>query len=162
MPVAGLDGSDIPRVSGFQKVADPFSGREVWVVPPIQPDWAVIHVHQADHQGNARIFGSPFWDRLLSRAAARVVVLAEEMVPTEELARQPELTTIPHLFVEAVVHAPEGSWPTSCPPWRNVDEAGVWSYLKQVREPGGIQRLLAEREAADYAGDATLEGGLAR
>jgi len=153
MPVAGLDGSDIPNVSGFHRVRDPFSGQEVWVVPSVQPDWAILHVHQADPLGNARILGSPFWDRLMSRAAKRVIILAEEVIPTEKMARQPELTTVPHLFVEAVVHAPGGTWPTSCPPWRDFDEAGIRAYLSAIREPDGLARLLAEREAADHAGD---------
>src|ERR1700694_5739036 len=62
-PIAGLEGSDIPKVSSFARVTDPFSGKEVYVVPAIQPDWAIVHVHEADARGNARIYGTPVWDR---------------------------------------------------------------------------------------------------
>ena len=83
---------------GLQTVRDPYSGAEVYVAPAIQPDWAVLHVQEADALGNARIYGSVFWDRLMSRAARGVILTAERIVPTAELARQPELTVVPALL----------------------------------------------------------------
>jgi glutaconate CoA-transferase subunit A len=138
---------------------DPFSGEKVWVVPRVQPDWAVIHAHEADLLGNARIYGSPFWDRLTSRAAKRVIILAERIIATEEMAKQPELTVVPHIFVEAVVPASNGAWPTACTPLYSIDEGAVFAYLKALTEPDGLARHLAEREEQDYAGDALVAGG---
>jgi glutaconate CoA-transferase subunit A len=148
-PIAGLDGSDIPKVSGFPKVTDPFSGKEVYVVPAIQPDWAIIHVNEADVRGNARIYGTPVWDRLMSRAAKRCILTTEKIHPTEHFAAQPELTVIPELFVEAVVLAPNGAWPTAGYPDYDVDEAAMWEYLKMLREPDGLPRYLQQTERRD-------------
>lgn len=150
MPVRGLDGSDVPQSSGFKQIEDPFSGELVWVVPAIRPDWALIHVPVADARGNARIYGSPFWDRIISRAARRVILTAEAIVSTEELARQPELTVIPELFVEAVVHLPGGARPTSCYPRYGVDHAAVWAYLAASKTPEGLAGYLMETAAADH------------
>ena len=108
-PVAGLFGSDLPAASGLKSVVDPYSGREVYAVPRLQPDWALLHVPEADDQGNARIYGTVFWDRIMARAAKGVILSAERIVPQEELARQPELTVVPGLFVKAVVEAPGGA-----------------------------------------------------
>lgn len=142
-------GSDIPRVIGLKTVIDPYTGAEVYVVPRLQPDWAVLHVHEADELGNARVYGSPFWDRPQSRAAKRVIITAERIVLTEELARQPELTLVPHFLVEAVVHAPRGAWPGSCHPYYDVDRPEVERYLALAREPGRLEAYLAEPEPFD-------------
>ncbi len=150
-PVAGLDGSDIPKVSGFARVKDPYSEAEVYVVPAVQPDWAIIHVAEADERGNARIYGSPVWDRLMSRAARRVIVTAEKILPTAEFAARPELTTIPELFVAAVVHAANGAAPGACYPYYDTDEAAMRHYLDSVRAPEGLARYLAETRERDAA-----------
>ena len=88
-PVAGMFGSDIPAASGLVAVRDPYTGQEVYVVPRLHPDWAVLHVQEADIQGNARIYGSVFWDRIMSRAARGVILSAERIVATAELAERP-------------------------------------------------------------------------
>jgi glutaconate CoA-transferase subunit A len=151
-PVAGLEGSDIPSASGFAKLADPFTGKEVYVVPAIQPDWAIIHASEADGRGNARIYGSPVWDRLMSRAAKRCIITAERILPTDHFASQPELTVIPELFVEAVVLAPGGAWPTSSHPDYDVDEAAIWDYLARLRAADGIFGYLEETKGRDRSG----------
>ncbi len=151
-PVAGLDGSDIPQASSFGKVIDPFTGRQVYVVPAIQPDWAIIHVNEADVRGNARIYGTPVWDRLMSRAAKRCILTAEKILPTEHFVAQPELTVIPELFVEAVVLAPGGAWPTSSYPDYDVDETAIWDYLKRLRAPEGLARYLEDTRSHDRFG----------
>ncbi len=145
-PVGGLTGSDLPRLSGFKEVEDPYTGQRVYAIPALAPDWAIIHVPEADARGNARIWGTPFWDRIISRAARRVIVTAERIVPTEALAERPELTVIPELFVEAVVHAPGGAHPTSCYPLYEIDVEATWRYLELARTPEGLATYLAETD----------------
>ncbi len=136
-------GSDLPAARGFKPVRDPYTGIEVLAVPPIRPRWALIHVPEADEQGNARIYGTEFEDVLMSRAAAGVIVTAERIVPTAELARQPELTKIPAFLVTAVVHAPRGAWPGSCYPLYDYDPDGVRAYLEAARSPETLRAYLA-------------------
>jgi len=141
-PIVGLAGSDIPAAAGFKTVKDPYTGAELYAIPAIRPDWAILHVQEADALGNARIYGSPYWDLVMSRAAARVILTAEHIVPTEELARQPELTRIPHFLVAAVVHVPGGARPTSCHPYYGIDEAGVRAYLAAADRPDALRTYL--------------------
>lgn len=129
----------MPASLGLKTVRDPYGEAELVAVPRLRPDWAVIHVPETDARGNARIYGSPFWDRLMARAARRVLVTAERILPSEELARQPELTAIPELFVEAVVHAPRGAWPGSCYPDYGVDYAAVEAYLAVATDPAKLR-----------------------
>ena len=72
--------------------------------------------HEVDEHGNARVYGSPFWDHPLTRAAKRVLVTAERLVPTDVLRAQPELTLVPGFMVEAAAIVPRGAWPGSMRP----------------------------------------------
>lgn len=148
-PVAGFQGSDIAASGPFAKLADPFTGKEVVVVQAIQPEWAILHVHEADVLGNARIYGTPVWDRLMSRAAKRCIVVAEKILPTGHFVSQPELTVIPDLFVEAVVHAPAGAWPTSILPLYDIDGPAMRRYIELSATSAGLARYLTETRERD-------------
>lgn len=139
----GLVGTDLPQASGFKTVRDPYSGAEIYAIPAIRPDVAVIHVHEADAQGNARIYGSPGYDLAMVEAARRVILTAERILPTEEFSRIPELTRVPFFVVTAVVLAPRGAWPTGCYPDYDVDAAAVRAYQEAVRDGAGLERHLS-------------------
>ncbi len=158
MPVAGLKGTDVPAAAGLRLVSDPYTGEEVYVAPRLDLDWAILHVQEADPLGNARVFGTPFWDRVMSRAARGVLVTAERIVPTETLAREPELTMVPHFLVRAVVHAPAGAWPGSCTPYYEIDRAGVAAYLAATADPAAFRRYLATPDEALRARAAAAKG----
>jgi glutaconate CoA-transferase subunit A len=150
MAVAGItDESDVVRTGPFAKVKDPFTNKDVFVTPAIQPDWAVLHVHEADERGNARIYGSPVWDRLMSRAATRVIITAERILPTSHFQTQPEMTTISELFVEAVVHVPNGAMPTSMFPDYALQEHALRACLDLLRTPDGLNEYLALSSHSD-------------
>jgi len=141
-PVGGVHGSDLAALNGWKTVRDPYgSGQEVYVIPAIRPDVAVIHASEVDEHGNARVLGSPFWDHPLTRAAKRVLVTAERLVPSATLSAQPELTLVPGFMVEAAAIVPRGAWPGSMHPDYEIDYAAVESYMKD--EPGGLERHLA-------------------
>jgi len=141
-PVGGVHGSELAELNHWQKIRDPYgSGQEVYVIPAIRPDVVVIHANAADEHGNARVLGSPFWDHPLTRAAKRVLVTAERLVPTATLAAQPELTLVPGFMVEAVAIVPRGAWPGSMHPDYEVDYKAVEDYMKDA--PGVLEAHLA-------------------
>jgi glutaconate CoA-transferase subunit A len=130
-PCGGLHGSDLPALNGWKRIEDPYgSGRSVWVIPEIVPDVAVVHANEVSPQGDVRVFGTPHWDRIMSRAARRVLVVAEKVAPVETFRARPELTLIPHFMVEAVAVVPQGAWPGSCSPYYGVDYPAVSHYLR--------------------------------
>lgn len=150
LPVAGMWGSDVARVAGLRTVADPYTGREVYCVPAIRPDWAILHVPEADRHGNARVYGTRYWDEELSRAARGVIVTAERIVETAALEQLPELTVVPHFMVHAVAHAPRGAWPGSCYPLYDVHAEGVRAYLAHARK-GDLEGHLGVADRATTA-----------
>jgi glutaconate CoA-transferase subunit A len=149
MPVAGLQGSELPRVRGFRSVTDPYTGEQVLTVPRIQPDWAILHVPLADCNGDARILGSEFEDVLMSQAARGVIVTTERIAEPGELELQPELQPIAGFLVAAVVLAPNGAWPGSCYPCYEYDPTAIAGYLARSGDAGELAAYLNETAAQD-------------
>lgn len=136
MGVGGLWGSDLVKtLPGFYRVMkSPFDETEVVCVKAIQPDWAIIHVQEADEYGNARILASEYQDILYTRAAKKTIITTEKIVSTAELQKEPKLTSIPHFLVEAVVLVPEGAKPGICyPDYETVDDSAMKSYINAVK-----------------------------
>ena len=107
MPIKSLLGSDIITHNPKIKVVDDFYGTgPLAFVPAARPDVAFIHVQRADKMGNAQIWGMYANDDNISRAAKNVVLTCEEIIPTSEIRKIPNMTAIPSYLVKAVVEAP--------------------------------------------------------
>jgi glutaconate CoA-transferase subunit A len=145
MPLNGLQGSDLIGLRGFASVRDPYSEQDVVVVPAIVPDVALIHVQEADAEGDARIWGSTFEDALMARAAKRVILTAERIVDRAALAAEPERTSIPGFLVDAVVEAPRGAWPTSCAGLYQYDEPFLADLMAVATDSERLARFVDER-----------------
>lgn len=129
-PCPGLHGSDLPALNGWVSLPDPY-GRAgpVYAIPAITPDYAVLLASEVDAQGNVRIAGTPHWDRIMSRAARSVLVVAEKQVEARVFQDQPEATVVPGFMVEAFSVVPRGAWPGSCWPGYPIDYPAVERYL---------------------------------
>ena len=114
LPALTMLGSDLVGVGGMKTVTDPYSGESLAAVPALFPDVAVLHVHRADRFGNCQIDGYPHMDADIARAAATVLVTAEEIIGEDETRRHPDRTVIPGFVVDALVHVPFGSYPHEC------------------------------------------------
>ncbi|HNX64534.1 MAG TPA: CoA-transferase [Oscillospiraceae bacterium] len=150
MPVKGLQISDLIEVNDyFTKIRDPFSGEEITVVKAIRPDVAIIHVQEADINGNARITGPKYDDILLSRAADKVIISAETIVPETKFSFSSDKADIPHFMTAAVVHAPKGAAPCSCPGKYDIDRSGLDDF-KAIKDKDGLASYLVRYMSADY------------
>lgn len=137
MGVGGMWGSDLisQRPEFFQVMKSPFTDETVVTVKALRPDWAIVHVQEADQYGNARILGSDFQDVLLSKAAKKTIITTEKLVNTETFQQEPKLTSIPYFLVEAVVVVPEGAKPGICyPSYTSVDASGMKAYGQAIKE----------------------------
>jgi glutaconate CoA-transferase subunit A len=151
MPCGGIHGSDLPALNGWKTVEDPYgSGETVYVIPRITPDFAVIHANEVSEEGDVRVYGTSHWDRIMSRSAKRVLVVAERVASSASFREQPELTLVPHFLVEAISIVPDGAWPGSCWPHYAVDYPAVEAYMDEA--PGVLQAHLdAAPEAQEAA-----------
>jgi glutaconate CoA-transferase subunit A len=90
----------------IRRVTDPYSGREVIVVPALNPDVAIVHVQRADSEGNAHIWGILGEQKEAAFASKRVILTAEEIVDEAVIRSDPNRTLIPGFIVNAVCHVP--------------------------------------------------------
>ena len=115
LPMRYLVGTDTFTQSGAKVIEDPFTNQRICLVPALYPDVAVIHVQQCDVYGNARVLGAGVAPMEIAMSSKKLIISTEEIIDTEAIRRQPQRTTIPYYFVDAVVVAPFGCYPGSTP-----------------------------------------------
>jgi 3-oxoacid CoA-transferase subunit A/glutaconate CoA-transferase subunit A len=145
-------------------VQDPWTGKPICLLPACYPDITFIHVPRCDRFGNAQIDGTIIEDFELARAARRVVITAEEIIPEERVRAEPWRTAIPFYLVDAVVEARYGVHPCQMPLRYYFDEDHIRRWLSQSRTSEGAADYLDEFVfgAADFQAYLDKIGGTAR
>jgi glutaconate CoA-transferase, subunit A len=157
MPIRAMSGTDIIERPGFEdaaaksrRIESPFGGEAVRVVSPLKPDVAIIHAARADLDGNVQLFGATSVLEEQARAASHVIVSVEEIVSADVIRRQPELTILPGLLVDALVHLPYGAHPTGVYGYYDHDAAHLGEYYQASRDreatDGYLRRWVFEME----------------
>lgn len=147
MPGLGWSGTVLPRLRPDVKIIDdPYQpGQSVVAFPAIAWDVAVIHAVQADRSGNALLNANLGVDVELSLGAKHVIVTAEEIVDRFE-----QRVDIAGAVVSAVVHAPNGAWPTSCYPLYAVGGGELLRYIEACNA-GQFEEYLAQVAVSNLA-----------
>lgn len=149
MPVKGLKYGDLLAYNDYFKVVqDPFGGEVITLVKAIVPDVAVIHVHECDSKGNCRIYGPKFDDVLISRAAKKLIITTEQIVPESKMKANSDFVDIPYFLVSAIVHTPHGAAPCSCSNKYDIDK-NILSKFISTDKSQGIEEYLKSYEARD-------------
>lgn len=132
-PLRSYFGSEMPRVNEqIKMVNSPYGDDVVAVVPPLNPDVAIIHAQRADRQGNTHVWGLLGVQKEVAFAAHKVIVVVEEIV----IRADPNRTLIPGLIVDAVVHVPYGAHPSYVQGYYDRDNAFylMWDALSRDQE----------------------------
>ena len=128
----------------YKHVIDPFSGRDVVVVPPLNPDVAIVHVQRADSDGNAHIWGIIGEQKEAAFAAEHVILTAEEIVDSSVIRSDPNRTLIPGFIVDAVCHVPYCSHPSYTQGYYDRDNAFYMDWDKISSDSSAVQKWLDE------------------
>jgi len=142
IPVRSMLGTDTLTYSTAKVVADPFTGIKVCLLPALILDVGLIHVHRADRYGNAQIEGISGFAFEMARASKRLLISAEEIVPTDEIRKYPDRTLIPYYLVDAVVHAPFGSHPGEMAYLYGRDEPALREWIEASKTAEGALAYL--------------------
>ena len=145
-PTRVLRGSDIPRVNPhIREVMCPYTGEVYHTVPPARPQWALIHAPAADPYGNVlypRAGPLVELDRLLCRAADRVIVTVEKVVAHGVVQDVSQQVVVPAFKTAAVVEVAFGAHPCSFGTWYDRDVEHLRFYVQAGRTPETFQRYL--------------------
>lgn len=137
IPTRNLAGTDTFNKSSAKQIRDPWSGKPVTLVPAAYPDVALFHVPRCDQYGNAQIDGILVEDFELARAARRVIITTEEVIPNSEIRRTPDRTAIPFYVVDAVCEVPYGAHPSLMPYQYYFDENHIREWMSLAKTPEG-------------------------
>jgi glutaconate CoA-transferase, subunit A len=136
-PLRSYIGSDMPKVNPLIKVIDePYGTGQIAVVPPLNPDVAILHAQRADRQGNTQLWGLLGMQKEVAFASKNVIVVVEEVVDESVIRADPNRTLIPGLIVSAVVHEPYGAHPSYVQGYYDRDNESylTWDKLSQDHE----------------------------
>lgn len=113
VPLRTFEGSDLPAQNdNIRTVDDPYGDEDVHVVPPLNPDVAVVRAQRADEQGSAHLWGIHGEIKEAALAADTVVLCAEEIVDESVIRSDPNRTVLPASTVDHVVEDPYGAHPS--------------------------------------------------
>jgi len=142
VPIRSMLGTDTFKYSAAKTVECPFTGDPICLIPALILDVGLIHVHRADMYGNAQIDGISGFSTEMARASKRLIVSAEEIIPNEEIRKNPAKTVIPYYLVDAVVEAPFGSHPGEMCYVYERDEPQIKEWVEASKTEDGAKEYL--------------------
>ncbi len=152
MPTKSLLGSDIlvhsapSTVKKYEVVDNPWNpGEAVVLLPALNPDVSIVHVQKSDSMGNMIIEGFTTHEPEMVRASRHTIVTCEEIIESRQIRSDPERTTLPPLYVSAVVHQPWGAHPTSTFRYYDYDAEHLRYYQECARAGGGQFQAYLDR-----------------
>lgn len=126
----------------YKRVKDPYGGKDVVVVPALNPDVAIVHVQRADQFGNSQIWGILGEQKEAAFAADKVIITAEEIVDEEVIRSDPNRTLIPGFIVDAVCHVPYCAHPSYTQGYYDRDNSFYLQWDKISESPDEVKRYM--------------------
>ena len=144
-PLRSYAGSDMPTANERIKfVESPYGDGPIAVVPPLNPDVAIIHAQRCDAQGNTQMWGLLGVQKEAAFAADKVIVVVEELVSEAVVRADPNRTLIPGLIVDAVVVEPYGAHPSYVQGYYDRDNAFYVEWDALSRDAAKAEAWLDE------------------
>ena len=138
-------GSDMLAANPLIKlIEDPYGTGKIAVVPPLNPDVAILHAQRADRQGNTQLWGLLGMQKEIAFASKHVIVVVEEVVDEATIRLDPNRTLIPGLIVNAVVHEPFGAHPSCVQGYYDRDNESYLAWDKLSQDHAAVLAWLDE------------------
>ncbi len=128
----------------IKRIPDPFGGKDVVVVPALNPDVAIVHVQRADANGNAHLWGIIGEQKEAAFAARKVILTAEEIVDESVIRSDPNRTLIPSVVVDAVCEVPHACHPSYAQGYYDRDNEFYLEWDKVSESPEAVKSWLDE------------------
>ena len=145
LPMKQTGAEDLERVNPLiKRIPDPYGGKDVIVVPALNPDVAIVHVQRADKNGNAHLWGIIGEQKEAAFASKKVILTAEEIVDEAVIRSDPNRTMIPGIVVSAVCHAPYACHPSYAQGYYDRDNEFYLAWDKISESPELTKQYLDE------------------
>lgn len=156
LPMKQTGATDLENVNpNIKRIPDPYGGKDVIVVPALNPDVAIVHVQRADENGNAHLWGIIGEQKEAAFAAKKVIVTAEEIVDESVIRSDPNRTMIPGIVVSAVCHVPFACYPSYAQGYYDRDNEFYLAWDKVSESVESVKSWLDEwvyavKDRAEY------------
>ena len=139
------DGSNpkIPKKK-YEIVQDTFYDSELLHIPASNPDWCIAAVQLVGEEGTVRIEGQVYSDVEAIKAADKVIVIAENVVPEEYIRREPTRNHVPGYQIDYIVELPCATHPTGSYGRYETDGAFISELYKASRSQDTMDSWLQE------------------
>ncbi|PWB72135.1 MAG: 3-oxoadipate--succinyl-CoA transferase subunit A [Anaerolineales bacterium] len=145
LPMNQTGATDLENVNpNIKRIPDPYGGKDVIVVPALNPDVAIVHVQRADENGNAHLWGIIGEQKEAAFAAKKVIVTAEEIVDEAVIRSDPNRTMIPGIVVNAVCHVPFACHPSYAQGYYDRDNEFYLAWDKVSESVESVRSWLDE------------------
>src|SRR5512145_312884 len=156
LPMNQTGAEDLEKVNPqIKRIPDPYGGKDVIVVPALNPDVAIVHVQRADKNGNAHLWGIVGEQKEVAFASRKVILTAEEIVDEAVIRSDPNRTLIPGFIVSAVCHEPHSAHPSYAQGYYDRDNEFYLGWDKISESVETVQAYLDEwvygvKDRAEY------------
>ncbi len=165
MPTALSMGTDIlnPKFDNFKKAglrdgSDPkiplkkydiihdslYDKGEILLMPAVNADWAIIYASQVGDEGTVRMFAHSYVDAETIKAADKVIVIAEEMVPDSYLRQEPDRNIAAGHAIDYVVVQPWAAHPTGSQYFYDVDADFIRNFYQASKSKESYDKWAQE------------------
>jgi glutaconate CoA-transferase subunit A len=164
-PLRSYEGTDLPKANPLiRPIKSPYADEQLYAVPALKPDVAIIHAQRADAAGDTQVWGLLGCQKEAAFAADRVIVVVEELVDEAVIRADPNRTILPGLVVDAVVVEPFGAHPSYAQGYYDRDNAFYLEWDAISRDNDSLQKWIDEwvlglsgrAEYIDKMGDARM------
>jgi glutaconate CoA-transferase subunit A len=145
LPMNQTGASNLEKANpNIKRIRDPYGGKDVIVVPALNPDVAIVHVQRADVNGNAHLWGIIGEQKEAAFAAKKVILTAEEIVEESVIRSDPNRTMIPGIVVSAVCHVPFACHPSYAQGYYDRDNEFYLAWDRISESPESARQYLGE------------------
>jgi len=145
LPMNQTAATDLEKANpNIKRISDPYGGKDVVVVPALNPDVAIVHVQRADKEGNAHLWGIIGEQKEAAFAARKVILTAEEIVDESVIRSDPNRTLIPSIVVDAVCHVPYACHPSYAQGYYDRDNEFYLQWDKISESADAVKNYLDE------------------
>jgi glutaconate CoA-transferase subunit A len=145
LPMNQTGATDLEKANpNIKRIPDPYGGKDVIVIPALQPDVAIVHVQRADENGNAHLWGIIGEQKEAAFAAKKVILTAEEIVDESIIRSDPNRTMIPSIVVSAVCRVPYACHPSYAQGYYDRDNEFYLAWDKISESAGSVRQYLDE------------------
>jgi glutaconate CoA-transferase subunit A len=144
---AGLRDGSNPKIplKKYDIAPDPMYNKgDILLMPAANPDWAIVYASQVGDEGTVRVFAQTYVDLEVIKAADKVIVIAEEIVPDSYLRQEPEKNIAPGYAVDYVIEVPYGAHPTGSQFFYDVDADFIKTFYQASKKQATFDKWAEE------------------